>query len=63
MRIICRNSLTVNATKLQDPKAGEKFDLEIRYYGSKSMQYQLYDIDVETFDYEKGRPYNIGNVS
>lgn len=39
---------------LHAPKAGEKFDLEIRYYGSKPSQFQLYDDDGETFDYEKG---------
>jgi alpha-D-xyloside xylohydrolase len=36
------------------PKAGEKVDLEIRYYGTKPGSYQLYDDDGETFDYEKG---------
>lgn len=40
--------------RLHAPKAGEKFDLEIRYYGSKPSDYQLYDDDGETFDYEKG---------
>lgn len=40
--------------RLQAPKAGEKFDLEIRYYGTRSSEYQLYDDDGETFDYEKG---------
>jgi alpha-glucosidase (family GH31 glycosyl hydrolase) len=39
---------------LQAPSAGEKFDLEIRYYGSKPGYYRLYDDDGETFDYEKG---------
>lgn len=39
---------------LHAPKAGEKFDLEIRYYGNKPSQFQLYDDDGETFDYEKG---------
>jgi alpha-D-xyloside xylohydrolase len=39
---------------LHAPKSGEKFDLEIRYYGSKPSSYQLYDDDGETFDYEKG---------
>ncbi|MDX9930762.1 MAG: glycoside hydrolase family 31 protein [Bacteroidales bacterium] len=39
---------------LHAPAAGEKFDLEIRYYGSKPGFYQLYDDDGETWDYEKG---------
>jgi alpha-D-xyloside xylohydrolase len=39
---------------LHSPAAGEKFDLEIRYYGSKPATYRLYDDDGETFDYEKG---------
>ena len=39
---------------LHAPAAGQKFDLEIRYYGSKPGRYSLYDDDGETFDYEKG---------
>jgi alpha-glucosidase (family GH31 glycosyl hydrolase) len=39
---------------LHAPKAGEKVDLEIRYYGEKPSQYKLYDDDGETFNYEKG---------
>ena len=39
---------------LHAPAAGQKFDLEIRYYGTKSGLYRLYDDDGETFDYEKG---------
>jgi len=39
---------------LQAPAAGEKFDLEIRYYGTKPGEYKLYDDDGETYDYEKG---------
>jgi alpha-D-xyloside xylohydrolase len=39
---------------LQAPKAGEKVDLEIRYYGEKPGKYLLYDDDGETFNYEKG---------
>jgi len=39
---------------LHAPAAGEKFDLEIRYYGSMPGKYMLYDDDGETFDYEKG---------
>jgi alpha-glucosidase (family GH31 glycosyl hydrolase) len=40
--------------RLQAPKAGEKVDLEIRYYGEKPGKYLLYDDDGETFNYEKG---------
>jgi alpha-glucosidase (family GH31 glycosyl hydrolase) len=40
--------------RLQSPKAGEKVDLEIRYYGEKPGRYLLYDDDGETFNYEKG---------
>ena len=39
---------------LHSPKAGEKVDLEIRYYGEKPGKYRVYDDDGETFDYEKG---------
>lgn len=39
---------------LHAPAAGQKFDLEICYYGSKPGIYKLYDDDGETFDYEKG---------
>ena len=39
---------------LHAPAARQKFDLEIRYYGSKPGKYMLYDDDGETFDYEKG---------
>jgi alpha-glucosidase (family GH31 glycosyl hydrolase) len=39
---------------LHAPKAGEKVDIEVRYYGEKSGTYRLYDDDGETFDYEKG---------
>lgn len=39
---------------LHAPKAGEKVDLEIRYYGERPAQYKLYDDDGETFNYEKG---------
>lgn len=42
------------AARLQAPKAGEKVDLEIRYYGEKPGNYKLYDDDGETFNYEKG---------
>ena len=40
--------------KLHAPTSGQKFDLEIRYYGTKPGSYMLYDDDGETFDYEKG---------
>lgn len=39
---------------LHAPKAGQKVDLEVRYYGSKPGTYSLYDDDGETYDYEKG---------
>lgn len=39
---------------LHAPKASEKVDLEIRFYGSKPSMYLLYDDDGETFNYEKG---------
>jgi len=39
---------------LHSPSAGQKYDLEIRYYGSAPGFYRLYDDDGETFDYEKG---------
>ncbi len=39
---------------LHAPKRGEKVDIEIRYYGTKTGKYMLYDDDGETFDYEKG---------
>jgi len=39
---------------LHAPAAGEKFNLEIRYYGTRPGEYKLYDDDGETFDYEKG---------
>jgi alpha-glucosidase (family GH31 glycosyl hydrolase) len=39
---------------LHAPAPGEKYDLEIRYYGKKPGRYMLYDDDGETFDYERG---------
>jgi alpha-glucosidase (family GH31 glycosyl hydrolase) len=39
---------------LHAPKAGEKVDLEIRYYGEKPSRYKLYDDDGETYNYEHG---------
>jgi len=46
--------IPVMPVMLHAPKAGQKVDLEIRYYGSKPGTYFLYDDDGETFDYEKG---------
>lgn len=40
--------------RLRSPKAGEKVDIEIRYFGTKNGKYNLYDDDGETFNYEKG---------
>ncbi|MBK8881102.1 MAG: DUF5110 domain-containing protein [Bacteroidales bacterium] len=39
---------------LHAPSAGQKCNIEIRYYGSRPASYKLYDDDGETFDYEKG---------
>ena len=39
---------------LHAPAAGEKYDLQVRYYGTRPGNYKLYDDDGETFDYEKG---------
>jgi alpha-D-xyloside xylohydrolase len=39
---------------LNAPEAGEKYDLEIRHYGTDEGRYMLYDDDGETYDYEKG---------
>ncbi|MDP4208986.1 MAG: glycoside hydrolase family 31 protein [Bacteroidota bacterium] len=39
---------------LHAPTAGQKYNLEICYYGTKAASYKLYDDDGETFDYEKG---------
>ncbi len=39
---------------LRAPASREKFDLEIRYYGSLPGNYRLYDDDGETFNYENG---------
>lgn len=46
--------IPIMPAELHAPAAGQKFDLEIRYYGSKPGSYRLYDDDGETFDYEKG---------
>jgi alpha-D-xyloside xylohydrolase len=40
---------------LHAPKAGEKFDIEVHYYGTKNNIYKLYDDDGESYDYEKGQ--------
>lgn len=39
---------------LHAPGKGEKYNLEIRHYGTKVLPYQLYDDDGVSFDYEKG---------
>jgi alpha-D-xyloside xylohydrolase len=39
---------------LHAPGSGEKYDIEIRHYGTREGSYLLYDDDGETFDYEKG---------
>ncbi len=39
---------------LHAPSANEKYDLEIRFYGTNAGRYALYDDDGETFNYEKG---------
>jgi len=39
---------------LHTPRTGEKYDLEIRHYGTAPGVYTLYDDDGESFDYEKG---------
>jgi alpha-D-xyloside xylohydrolase len=39
---------------MHTPRDGQKFDLDIKYYGLKPGHYMLYDDDGETFDYEKG---------
>lgn len=39
---------------LHTTSSGQKYNLEIRYYGSAAGFYRLYDDDGETFDYEKG---------
>ena len=39
---------------LHAPFPGEKFDLEVRHYGTKIIPYQLYDDDGVSFDYEHG---------
>lgn len=39
---------------LHAPGSAEKVDLEIRYYGEKPGNYNLYDDDGETYNYEKG---------
>ena len=39
---------------LHAPVAGEKVDLNVRYYGEKPAKYMLYDDDGESYNYEKG---------
>ncbi|GAB3851462.1 glycoside hydrolase family 31 protein [Hymenobacter terrigena] len=40
---------------LHAPKAAQKVDIEVRYYGRKPGSYRLYDDDGETFNYEQGQ--------
>jgi alpha-D-xyloside xylohydrolase len=40
--------------KLHAPAKGEKYNLEVRHYGTKEATARLYDDDGVTFDYEKG---------
>lgn len=47
---------------LHAPKADEKTDLEIRFYGDQPGHFQLYDDDGETFNYEKGA-YSFREIS
>ena len=42
------------ASRLHAPKNGELLPLEVRYYGTVSGSFLLYDDDGETYDYEKG---------
>lgn len=46
--------IPVMPAMLHAPKADQKVDIEIRYYGEKPGNYKLYDDDGETFNYEKG---------
>lgn len=39
---------------LHAPGKGEKYNLEIRHYGTSIIPYRLYDDDGESYDYEKG---------
>ncbi len=39
---------------LRAPGQNEKYNLEIRHYGTKPVTYKLYDDDGVSFDYEKG---------
>jgi alpha-D-xyloside xylohydrolase len=48
--------------RLHAPASGEQVALEIRHYGQKESQYQLYDDDGETFNYEQG-VYSWRNVT
>jgi alpha-D-xyloside xylohydrolase len=40
--------------RMHAPGKNEKYNLEIRHYGTKPSSYKLYDDDGVTFDYEKG---------
>lgn len=42
-------------SRLHAPLAGEQVNLTVRHYGEKAGNYQLYDDDGVSFDYEKGQ--------
>jgi alpha-glucosidase (family GH31 glycosyl hydrolase) len=50
---------------LRAPRQGEKYNIEIRHYGTRPSSFQLYDDDGVSFDYEKGmfswRAINVSN--
>ncbi len=39
---------------LHAPGSGEKYDIEVRHYGTRESSYLLYDDDGETFNYDLG---------
>jgi alpha-D-xyloside xylohydrolase len=47
---------------LHAPAKGDKYNLEIRHYGTSVIPYRLYDDDGISFDYEKGL-YSWRNIS
>ncbi|MEI2274629.1 DUF5110 domain-containing protein [Sphingobacterium sp. ML3W] len=46
--------IPMTGSRLHAPLPNEKVDLTIRHYGEKEGNYQLYDDDGVSFDYEKG---------
>jgi alpha-D-xyloside xylohydrolase len=46
--------IPMTSPHLQAPKPGEKLPLEIRHYGTENGNFELYDDDGVSFDYEKG---------